>query len=110
MQKMHTVYGYPWTIAMGWPDTEIAFNRTLSDAGFKPDFVGHDRNFERSVDRNIDHVRSYPGMKLYDEPRFHDKEVDMACAIQEASVRIAQRTRRNPIPEQAQAFALVNEN
>lgn len=65
MQRMHEAYDIPWDNKGGWPDTETGFNYVLRDHGVKPVFLGHDRNFERQVDDNIDHVRSYPGARLY---------------------------------------------
>ena len=87
-QRIHHDFGYPWHAGIGWPDTETGFNRALRDAGIKPVFIGDDRNYERQTDENIDHVRSYPGSKLYDGG-YHAKAVDwMAAAMSEASERI----------------------
>lgn len=64
-QRIHYGYGYPWRLDSGWPDTETAFNHALRDGGILPVFIGYDRNGERQIDDNIDHVRSYPGTKIY---------------------------------------------
>jgi hypothetical protein len=42
----------------GWPDTETTMNRVLRAHGIKPLLVGHEENHLRTIDENIDHVRS----------------------------------------------------
>ncbi len=72
-----------------WPDTETIFGLLMKRAEIKPLLIGHETNFERFVDTNVDHVRSYPGAKLY-SPIYRDKmkpEVDKAIA--DAQARIA---------------------
>lgn len=90
MQRMHTQWGYAFTSGCGgWPDTETGFNHCLRAAGITPVFIGDDRNGERQVDANIDHVRSYAGSKIYSEA-YHAKASDwMAAAIAEARTLIA---------------------
>lgn len=89
MGRMNSVYGYPFKSGCGgWPDTETGFNCILRDAGIKPTFIGDDRNGERQVDENIDHVRSYAGSKIYSE-KYHQKASGwMEAAIAEAKARI----------------------
>jgi hypothetical protein len=50
----------------GYPDTEQPFDRCLRRAGVFPYLIGHDANYARYVDANIDHVRSLSGLSLYD--------------------------------------------
>lgn len=90
MQRMHTQFGYPWKSGCGgWPDTETGFNCILREAGIAPEFIGDDRNGERQVDENIDHVRSYAGSKIYSE-KYHAKAAPwMVAALAEARARIA---------------------
>lgn len=88
-QRMHYQFGYDWVIGGGWPDTEVGFNHCLRAAGIVPVFIGHDRNYERQVDDNIDHVRSYPGSKVYAKEMFKKSEGDMRAAIAEAYARAA---------------------
>lgn len=91
MQRMHSYHGVPWKIdgiPGGWPDTETGFGYMLRDAGIAPEFIGDDRNGERQVDENIDHVRSYAGSKIYSE-KYHQKASGwMEAAIAEARARI----------------------
>ena len=95
MQRMHHAYGYAWQNLGGWPDTETGFNHALRDAGVTPLFIGDDRNGERQVDDNIDHVRSYAGSKTY-SGHYHAKAAGwMADALREAAERIA-RWRTTP--------------
>lgn len=86
-QRTNCQFGYPWTIASGWPDTETGFNCALREAGIVPVFLGHDRNFDRYCDDNIDHVRSYAGSKLYSAERFAGADDAMKIAIVEARER-----------------------
>lgn len=63
MERMHRQYGVAWGSG-GWPDTEVGWNYGLREAGIKPLFIGYDVNYEREIDCNRDHVRSYPGSKI----------------------------------------------
>lgn len=72
----------------GWPDTETGYNYILKANGIKPYFIGNDINFQRFVDENIDHVRSYPGAQLYSSEYFKTAEVWMLDAIKEALNRL----------------------
>lgn len=49
----------------GWPDTECLLGHLLRERGIKPTIIGQERNFERTLDANIDHCRSLAGSKLY---------------------------------------------
>lgn len=73
----------------GWPDTETGFNRILKKNGIKPYFIGDDQNFIRQVDRNIDHVRSYPGARMYSSEHFSKAEDWMLDAMKEAFQRLS---------------------
>lgn len=86
-QRMNAQFGHPWIIADGWPDTETGFNHALRESGIAPVFLGHDRNFDRYVDDNIDHVRSYAGSKVYAETRFQTADRQMQLALVEAQMR-----------------------
>lgn len=89
-QRVHYGYGYPWVMGAGWPDTETGFNRGLRTAGIKPRLIGNDVNYQRQVDDNIDHVRSYSGSKLYGQAYFTQKAVSwMDTARADARHRIA---------------------
>lgn len=92
MQRMHEQFGYPWTGKCGgWPDTETGFNCVLREHHVAPVFIGHDRNYERQVDSNIDHVRSYAGSKLYSAKYHAEASKWMKTAIAEAKARISTR-------------------
>jgi len=71
-QRVHYGYGYPWMLASGWPDTEVAFNRALRDAGIAPVFMGHDLNGTRQINDDFDHCRSFPGSMIYG-PEYHSQ-------------------------------------
>lgn len=87
-QRIHQM-GYKYKIGHGWPDTEIAFNWGLRQAGIKPVFMGFDKNYVRQTDAHIDHVRSYPGMKLYNHEKMDEKENEMQAAIRDAKERLS---------------------
>ncbi len=72
----------------GWPDTETGFNRTLAANGINPIFIGDDLNFVRFIDKNIDHVRSYPGAQLYSKPYWDGAQAWMLDAIKQALKRL----------------------
>lgn len=72
----------------GWPDTETGFNRVIKKHGIQPFFIGDDENWVRQVDRNMDHVRSYPGSQIYAEEYFKTAEGWMLDAMRDALPRI----------------------
>lgn len=87
-QRIFHAYGYKWQECGGWPDTETGFNRCLRDHGIDPVFIGHDRNYERQIDDNIDHFRSFTGSKIY-SGEYHEKALLWyADAMNEARARI----------------------
>ena len=87
-RRSHYAYQYPLHNLGGWPDTETGFNHALRDAGIAPVFLGFDRNHERCVDDNLDHVRSYAGSKTY-SAEYHGKASGwMDDAMKEASERL----------------------
>jgi len=49
----------------GYPDTEQPFDRCIREAGIFPYLIGHDTNRERLTDANIDHARSWTGLKRH---------------------------------------------
>lgn len=86
-QRIVYQYGYQWQTHAGWPDTEVGFNHGLRDAGIKPVFLGHDRNYERQTDDNIDHARSHAGSKVY-SPEVYAKVMGwMGAALAEGEAR-----------------------
>lgn len=89
MERMNWQYGYSWESTGGWPDTEIGFNCALRDAGIAPVFIGHDRNWERQIDDNIDHVRSYTGTRVYAGEQIEQINAWMKEALREAHARAA---------------------
>ena len=55
----------PNVLRPNWPDTEILGNYILRMYKVKPHLIGHDKNFQRQTDENIDHFRSFTSGKLY---------------------------------------------
>lgn len=98
MSRMRDSFGVPIVTGNGWPDTETGFNMALRSFGIKPVFIGHDINYERQIDGNIDHVRSYPGAQLYSEPMKAKQAGPMKIAIREATER-AHAARSSPSPQ-----------
>jgi hypothetical protein len=99
-QRIKHQWGYPWQITGGWPDTETGFNHCLRAAGIVPVFIGHDRNHERQVDDNIDHCRSYPCSKVYDDGYHSNARGWMEAALREGRARLVEwRTgKRSVVP------------
>lgn len=86
-QRTNCQFGYPWQAGAGWPDTENGFNHCLREAGITPVFIGHDQNFKRMTDENIDHIRSHSGTMIYAKDRHEEAARNMALAIVEAEFR-----------------------
>lgn len=64
--NMHNIIDYkPSPLRPNWPDTEILGNYILRYNKIKPHLIGHEENFSRQTDDNIDHIRSYTSGKLY---------------------------------------------
>jgi hypothetical protein len=90
-------------LGAGWPDTETGMNLILRAAGITPHLIGHETNFERHVDINVDHVRSFPGSQLY-APEYHRQAAEwMDAALGEAWERVV--AWREPGPPRAQVAA-----
>ena len=88
IRRGHYQYQHPLTSNAGWPDTESCWNFAIRDAGIKPVILGHDRNHDRCVDDNLDHVRSYPGSKVY-SGTYHETAAGwMNDALRDASERL----------------------
>ena len=48
-----------------WPDTELLGNYILRSNKIEPFLIGTEENFKRTIDKNIDHFRSFTSGKLY---------------------------------------------
>lgn len=71
-----------------WPDTEILGNYILRNNKIEPFLIGSEQNFERKVDENIDHFRSFTSGKLYSPGYYHRAEKWYLDAKKEALGRI----------------------
>lgn len=78
----------PREVGEGWPDTETGMNLVLREAGVRPRLIGNETNFERHVDENVDHVRSFPGSQLYAPEYYRQAAEWMEAALQEAWERV----------------------
>jgi hypothetical protein len=105
MSRMADVFNIPITVGNGWPDTETGFNHALRAHGINPLFIGYDRNYERQIDDNIDHVRSYPGSQLYSEIVWNRTQDWMRDAILDAKSRVqaARATSSSSSPQPSEA-------
>lgn len=93
IERCHAEFGIPRNPQGGqWPDTETGINMLFQREGIAPTFIGEDTNYERFVDGNIDHCRSFPGSKLYDNDRpgsYHEGAAEwIKVALDEAQQRI----------------------
>jgi hypothetical protein len=76
--------------ASGWPDTETLLGLQLRGAGIVPKVIGREKNYERTLDENIDHCRSQTGSQLYGRSGYRDKcAAWVADAMKGARERIA---------------------
>lgn len=97
IRRWWEVTGTPRGATVGWPDTESMFGVCLKDAGIKPLFITPETcpgsrletNYERHVDVNLDHVRSFPGSKIYGQDYHRQAQAGMAAALREARQRVA---------------------
>lgn len=78
----------PTPLRPNWPDTEILGNYILRYHKIKPHLIGHEENFSRQIDDNIDHLRSYTSGKLYSPPYFAKAAEWFEKAKEEAKERI----------------------
>ena len=69
------------------PDTERQMNRLLALNGINPHFIGFERNYERTNDDQIDHVRSRTSGLLYSPTHSAKAELWEADAIMQARLR-----------------------
>lgn len=72
----------------GWPDTEILGNYILRKNNIQPYLIGKELNFQRKMDENIDHFRSFTSGKLYSEFYFKKASQWYEDAKEQALIRI----------------------
>jgi hypothetical protein len=71
-----------------WPDTEILGNMLLRENEIPVKIIGHESNFERNKDTNVDHARSISLGMLY-SPEYAISSFEwLKDAMSEASERI----------------------
>ncbi len=92
MRRLATRYGMeshePSHDRPNWPDTELLLNYIVREHGIEPVLIGHEENFIRNKDENIDHCRSLTGAMLYN-PEHYEKARRWADeAMAEARIRI----------------------
>lgn len=104
MQTAHHRFGYGLISVKGggWPDTEIAFNRIIQENGIKPIFIGHDTNYERFVDSNLDHPRSYAGSVIYDKEYHTEATRWMKAALSEGQERLSVHAASSSSPQSSE--------
>lgn len=97
LQAWYDTHGYPEVRTTGWPDTEAQMRDCLDRAGIRPYLLDREgvpgavaeRNFCRTTDANVDHVRSYPSRRAYQFRGEGVTEDEMADAIASAYERAA---------------------
>jgi len=72
-----------------WPDTELLLNYICREHQITPHLIGHEENFVRNLDENIDHCRSLTGGLLYNQPHYEKARRWADDAMAEAHERIA---------------------
>lgn len=86
-ERAHTQFGIARS-GMSWPDTETGMNLQLRALGIPPVLIGKETNYERHVDDNLDHCRSFPGSLLYSDTHYRKARKWIDQAIVEAQERI----------------------
>jgi hypothetical protein len=93
-------------------DTEYQFNRAFLRAGIKPAFLGDEKNYERTLTDDLDHVRSYGSAAIYRGlgPPEYQAQVHgwMREAMDDARARIA-RWKKPPLAGGAQTDRATQE-
>lgn len=97
MQRWYESEGVPPASVAAWPDTEAGLRLSLDQAGITPFIIdestcpgaAHERNYTRDVDRNLDHVRSYPSRSIYGGLTGNDAQQWMADAMRDAMERVS---------------------
>lgn len=92
MRRLAALYGLenhePRPDKPNWPDTELLLNYIIREHKIEPLLIGHEENFIRNKDDNIDHCRSLTGALLYN-PEHYQKALAWAEeAMTEARQRI----------------------
>jgi hypothetical protein len=72
-----------------WPDTELLINYIVRERGIVPHLIGHEENFARNRDDNIDHCRTLTGSLLYNPAHYEKARKWTEEAMEEARARIA---------------------
>jgi hypothetical protein len=90
MELGYDLAGWQGRPANGWPDTETALGLRLKAEGLRVDFIGHEQNYVRHLDENIDHPRSYTGSKVYHPGSAWHKKTSawMEDALRQARERV----------------------
>jgi hypothetical protein len=65
MERGYELAGWTGRNANGWPDTETGFSLDLRCKGIVPKILGREQNFQRCIDENIDHPRTFTGARVY---------------------------------------------
>lgn len=87
-------YGYnPKT--PNWPDTETTMNLVLKQNEIKPYLVGGEKNFQRNVTEDFDHVRSLPSSRLCAPAYYAQASLWVEDAKREARKRIEHWSKAN---------------
>lgn len=97
MRRTCSLEGLDLTIpdhtSWGWPDTETTMNLVFRQHDFQPFLTGKEENYIRTLDDDIDHVRSTPSAKQYNKHQgghWDKMQDDWSLALQEATDRLKQ--------------------
>lgn len=71
-----------------WPDTELLLNYLVRQNDITPHLIGHEENFVRHLDENIDHCRTLTGAMLYNAEHYAKASAWADDAMREAQARI----------------------
>lgn len=93
MRRLASMYGLeshePSPERPNWPDTEILGNMILRQHEVRTKIIGHEHNFQRNTDENIDHCRSMSLGMLYSKVYYDKAQPWIKEAISEAKERIS---------------------
>jgi glycosyltransferase involved in cell wall biosynthesis len=75
LRRLCNIYGtnhFPNPKTPTFPDSELLQNYIFRSYNIKPHIIGSETNFDRHIDENIDHCRSYTGGYLYNQNYFRN--------------------------------------
>lgn len=102
MRRLATMYNLPdhkpHPMRPNWPDTEILGNVILRSYEIPTKIIGHEKNFSRNQDENIDHCRSITSGLLYSQ-EYYAKAVGWYNEAKKEALERIEQWRLHSLPQ-----------